>query len=63
MDWSKQKRIPYDESVFCLFAPRRYQMPDEISTTAQAPVNSIKNGEGNMNHVTTAAAAESPPVR
>jgi hypothetical protein len=62
MGWSKQKRIPYGESVFCRFAPRPYQMPDAIRTTAHAPVNRIKNGEGNMNQATTAAAAESPPL-
>jgi hypothetical protein len=37
-------------------------MPDAISTTAHTPVNRIKNGDGNMNHATTAAAAESPPL-
>lgn len=67
MDWSKQMPIPYGiirfrRSGFYLFAPRPYQMPDAISTTAHAPVNRIKNGDGNMNHATTAAAAESPPV-
>jgi len=62
MDWSKQTPIPYGKIVFCLFAPRPYQMPDAINTTAQAPVNRIKNGEGNMNQATTAAAAESPPL-
>jgi len=37
-------------------------MPEAISTTAQAAVNRIKNGEGNMNHATSEAAAESPPL-
>jgi len=61
MDWSKQKRIPYGESMFCRFALRPYQMPDAIRTTAHAPVIRIKNGEGNMNQAMTAAAGESPP--
>jgi len=37
-------------------------LPDAINTPAHALVNSIKNGEGNMNQATTAAAAESPPL-
>ena len=62
MDWSEQEWIPYGESVVGRFAPRPYQMPDAVNPIAQAPVNSIKNGEGNMNQATTAAAAESPPL-
>lgn len=49
MGWSKRKRIPYRESLLYRFAPRPYQTPDAINTTAHAPVNSIKKGEGNMN--------------
>jgi len=62
MDGSKPKRIPYGESVLCRCAPRPYQMPDAIRTIAHALVNRIKNGEGNMNQATIAAAAESPPL-
>jgi hypothetical protein len=37
-------------------------MPEASSTTAQAPVNKIKNGEGNMNQATTDAPADSPAL-
>ena len=62
MNWSTRTWAPYGESVFYLFAPRPYQMPDAINTIAHAPVKRIKNGEGYMNQATTAAAAESPPL-
>ena|SRR5260221_12892601 len=39
-------------------AARPYQIPERSKTTAQAPVNRIKNGEGNMNHATMAAPAD-----
>src|SRR6185312_8003233 len=40
-----------------------YQIPEATKTTAQAPVNRMRNGEGSMNHATMAAAPDNAPQR
>ena len=48
---------------FCLREASVYQIPEANKTMAQAPVKRMRKDDGNMNHATTAAAAESPPQR
>ena len=57
------KNLTGYESSVCYRATRPYQNPAANSTSAHAAVNPIKNGEGNMNHAATAAAADSAPLR
>lgn len=48
---------------FCPRAASVYQIPEANKTIAQAPANRIRKDDGNMNHATTAAAADNPPQR
>jgi len=44
----------------CFRETRVYQIPEANKTTEQAPVNRMRNGEGNIRHATIAPPPDNP---